>query len=113
MDTSGEAGTGQPWRDTRPGRGVRTTRTTMRDTNPEAPFEDFEVEISDVSPEGSAGGRATIRLSSQTRLSRKARAWRIGMVASAFLLLLVVIVAGVRGLPGQWGGRGKPLIPSP
>ncbi|SRR5579883_303523 len=113
MDTSGEAGTGQPWRDTRPGRGVRTTRTTMSDTNPEAPFEDFEVEISDVSPEGSAGGRATIRLSSQTRLSRKARAWRIGMVASAFLLLLVVIVASVPGLRGQVVGLVTRFIPTP
>lgn len=74
---------------------------------------DLEVEISHLSPdEGDQGDQAHLLVSGM-RLSRKARARRVAIVASAFLLLAVVIVASVPAIRQQAVGPLVRLIPTP
>lgn len=75
--------------------------------------DDFEVEISAVSADDAAPRGTVTRLSLRIRLSRTARAQRIGVVVSAFLVLLVVLLASLPELRNPAVGWVTRFIPTP
>ncbi|HEY7346756.1 MAG TPA: hypothetical protein VH599_00460 [Ktedonobacterales bacterium] len=88
----------------------------MNDQKQEPASDSFEVEISAI-PAGEADKpdehHPTTRLAPQARLSVRARARRIALVACAFLLLFVVILGGLPDVRNQIVDTVKRFIPTP
>ncbi len=96
----------------------------MNEQDKEPPPDDFEVEVSDIhdddpdptdDPDAFYAGTP---LSFQARLSPRARAWRISLVASAFLVLLVFLLGSfpdvrtkVVGVVQGWLPTTTPALP--
>jgi hypothetical protein len=79
----------------------------------ESAQDNLEVEISTLSPGDDSQGNEAHPLLSGMRLSRNARARRIAIVASAFFLLVVVIVASMPTIRQRVVGPLESLIPTP
>ncbi|HEY7358947.1 MAG TPA: hypothetical protein VH590_20830 [Ktedonobacterales bacterium] len=85
----------------------------MNDLNPDPLQDHFEVEISDLSSDGTDAPAPATRRVGPTRLSPRARARRVALVASAFLALAVVILASQAATRNQVVGFVQQFIPTP
>jgi hypothetical protein len=88
----------------------------MNTPNQDPLQDNFEVEISDLSPDQADapdGPAPSSRRAGQTRLSPRARARRVALVASALLLLVVALLGSQPAMRSQVVGLVQRLIPTP